>query len=430
VRDNAGAESTLFFDLIVPPVVTGVTPQSGQPGTGGGGVTISGIGFTGATSVSFGTQQAQNFHVASDSEITTMSPPQQSCVQQGCVVNVAVTVGAVTSGGYCLLATVPGAPTCYQFVYLPRSVSLRCSPSMSLSFPTQTLSYSANQLTTITGSLGLTSTFNLCIAVQDNNIQKLTSTATFNPSISATLSFVAGHSVGPVAIGPSYQTDPVLIPVGAVPIVIVPTFTPVLSVGAYAGPSLNIQLTSSPSQPITITYAPAGSNSLQVQLQQPTCKNSGGDHAPLCFVITTSIGNPLSVSATAAIGVDITLELYGLAGPSIIPQASLAFSAGANGGTACDGSKQTGNWWAVCAGLNVGLGGTVAPPGWLCPNCFSASAPITWEGPQAIVTKGSLGASLLSVALQPALSDAPASLGGNHVLFPRWLLPFVRVNWG
>ncbi|MGH9281686.1 MAG: virginiamycin B lyase family protein, partial [Acidimicrobiales bacterium] len=55
------------------PAVYGLTPPSG-PSTGGTAVTISGIGFTGATAVQFGESGAQGFSVVDDATITATAP--------------------------------------------------------------------------------------------------------------------------------------------------------------------------------------------------------------------------------------------------------------------------------------------------------------------------------------------------------------------
>ncbi|NNN20370.1 MAG: hypothetical protein HKL80_00005, partial [Acidimicrobiales bacterium] len=55
------------------PTVTSISPNSG-PNTGGTRVTITGTGFSGATSVDFGTTSAASFTVNSDSQITATSP--------------------------------------------------------------------------------------------------------------------------------------------------------------------------------------------------------------------------------------------------------------------------------------------------------------------------------------------------------------------
>jgi hypothetical protein len=62
------------FSYVPQPVVTGVSIGLGTS-TGGTRVTVFGSGFSGATSVSFGTTAAPRFQVVSDGEITTTSPP-------------------------------------------------------------------------------------------------------------------------------------------------------------------------------------------------------------------------------------------------------------------------------------------------------------------------------------------------------------------
>jgi hypothetical protein len=59
------------------PVVSGITPTSGPPGTT---VTIGGADFTDAKKVSFGPNPAQVFHVDSDSSITATAPQGTSIV--------------------------------------------------------------------------------------------------------------------------------------------------------------------------------------------------------------------------------------------------------------------------------------------------------------------------------------------------------------
>ena len=74
----------------VPPVVTSVNPNNGQA-AGGTSVSITGIGFTGATSVHFGATAAASFTVNSDSHITATSPSGSGTV------DVTVTTPAGTS---------------------------------------------------------------------------------------------------------------------------------------------------------------------------------------------------------------------------------------------------------------------------------------------------------------------------------------------
>lgn len=72
------------------PQVTGLNPNQGVT-TGGDVVTITGVGFTDASSVSFGSSSTSDFKVASDTQITANSPSGTG------MVDVAVTTAAGTS---------------------------------------------------------------------------------------------------------------------------------------------------------------------------------------------------------------------------------------------------------------------------------------------------------------------------------------------
>ncbi len=71
------ASLTLDPAFVAPPRVTGLTLSSG-PAAGGTSVTITGTGFTGATSVRFGGTQWYDFTVDSDTSITATSPPAEA----------------------------------------------------------------------------------------------------------------------------------------------------------------------------------------------------------------------------------------------------------------------------------------------------------------------------------------------------------------
>lgn len=85
------------------PVVSSVAPTSGPP-AGGTAVTITGTGFTGATSVRFGGQNATNVVVVSDTSITCKTP---SGLQDGKVIISVTTPGGTGSSG--LIYTYSGA---------------------------------------------------------------------------------------------------------------------------------------------------------------------------------------------------------------------------------------------------------------------------------------------------------------------------------
>lgn len=87
-RGISAADAASRFTYTAIPAVAQLTPQSGAA-AGGTNVTISGQGFTGATTVAFGGVIAPAFTVNSDIQITAISPPGSG------VVDVTVT----TSGG-------------------------------------------------------------------------------------------------------------------------------------------------------------------------------------------------------------------------------------------------------------------------------------------------------------------------------------------
>ena len=80
VTTSTGTSATSAADLFTyveapaAPVVTGVSPASGAAG-GGDTVTVTGTGFTGASSVLFGSVAATGLNVASDTQLTVTSPP-------------------------------------------------------------------------------------------------------------------------------------------------------------------------------------------------------------------------------------------------------------------------------------------------------------------------------------------------------------------
>jgi IPT/TIG domain len=77
VTTPAGTSATSAADQFTytnAPIVTGLTPNSGPP-VGGTVVSITGLQFTGATTVNFGSTPAASFTLNSDTSITATSPP-------------------------------------------------------------------------------------------------------------------------------------------------------------------------------------------------------------------------------------------------------------------------------------------------------------------------------------------------------------------
>ncbi len=90
-----------FTFALSPPVVTGVTPNSGSV-NGGDVITLTGSGFTGASSILFGNQNPSSFSLQSDTEIVVVTGPGTGTV------NVVV----VAAGGF----SAPNATAQFTFV--------------------------------------------------------------------------------------------------------------------------------------------------------------------------------------------------------------------------------------------------------------------------------------------------------------------------
>lgn len=120
------------YEYVAAPVIQSVTPGEG-PTTGGTVVTITGTGFTGATSVDFGGTAATSFTVDSDTQITATTPAHAAGQ-----VDVAVT----TAGG-------PSGPG--QFVYVPPASITSIAPSSGPETGGTTVTITGSGFTNATG---------------------------------------------------------------------------------------------------------------------------------------------------------------------------------------------------------------------------------------------------------------------------------------
>lgn len=103
---GTGTTQTQYIYIAPAPVVTGVSPDSG-PTAGGTTVTVTGTGFTGASTVSFGSNPAKRFTVNSDTSITAIAPDGVAGT-----VDVTVTTQGSTSAGSAADEYTYQAPTC------------------------------------------------------------------------------------------------------------------------------------------------------------------------------------------------------------------------------------------------------------------------------------------------------------------------------
>jgi hypothetical protein len=128
------------YTAVAVPTVTGISPNSG-PAAGGTVVTITGSGFTGATSVDFGTTPASGITVVSATTITADSPAGTG------VANVTVTTpGGTSATSTADQFTYVAAPTVvtvqrFGFHMQPTSVVLTFSSALDATFAENVSNY-------------------------------------------------------------------------------------------------------------------------------------------------------------------------------------------------------------------------------------------------------------------------------------------------
>jgi len=420
VKDSAGGWTTQTYILMVPPFITGLSEDSGAE-SGGETVVITGLGFSGATSVNFGSQLA-TFTIVSNTEIKAVVP----AASQPGTVNVVVGVGAYTSGVSVNCGdVVPGAPSCNQFVYLPPlSASTPICGSANFGYTFPSVSATPQGLPTgvsvqLSGSAAFSANTQVCLDVSGFSIEQATFTETLNPSVTAQLSatLTKGYT-NTFQIGDPIEFDPFYIQAGPVPIVVIPIVTPVLTVSASATSSTTISFISSPQLTLNLQWTAGSGFELTHSF---ACENNGGNTAFLCFVIQSS--TVVSGSARASIGFEVTLSFYDLGGPTMTPEAYLQFNGGDSTTTStpaynCNGVKEgmlPGAWWAICGGLGLKIGGQLGPAGYssasvaktfaLTQQLLAASVQVS----PATVTLG-LGQSQQFKAIVAGTNEYPGSL--------------------
>ncbi|WP_197464264.1 IPT/TIG domain-containing protein [Microbacterium sp. TNHR37B] len=107
VTNPDGSDDSLDFEYFEPTRIDGIDPDSGTT-AGGTAVTITGVCFTGATDVLFGTTPAASFTVDSDTQITAVTPPGAEGSVDVTVVGSADCGDGTLPDGFTYV--VPGAP--------------------------------------------------------------------------------------------------------------------------------------------------------------------------------------------------------------------------------------------------------------------------------------------------------------------------------
>ncbi len=302
---NPGGASTAGsaqFSYIAPPTVNSVAPSSG-PAAGGTAVTLTGTGFTGATSVRFGGVAATGLTVLNDSTITVNAP-------SGSAGTVDVTV------------TTPGGTSSFrsadQFTYL-------AAPSISGISPTAgPLAGGTSVILTGSGFTGATGVrFGATAAsFTFSNDHQITATSPANGAgvYDITVTTPAGTSSTTSADQFSYVNPPIAGPV-SVTVSYGSTSNPVtLNISGGTPTSVAIATAAShgtaTANGTSISYTPAvgyaGPDSFTY-----TASNAGGTSAPQTITVTVTPGvlalSPLSLPG-GTVGVVYSQTITGTGG--------------------------------------------------------------------------------------------------------------------
>ncbi|WP_370374613.1 IPT/TIG domain-containing protein [Catenulispora sp. GP43] len=151
VTTPGGTSNSATYTYVAAPVVSSISPTQG-PSVGGNTVTVTGTGFTGATSVLFGSVSA-SFTVVSATQITATAPPAP-------VAPVAVTV--VTTGG-----TSNGV----LYFYVPPPTVTSLSPAVGPATGGNTVTITGTNLTLTTAVHFGTAAATGLVIVSDNQIR-------------------------------------------------------------------------------------------------------------------------------------------------------------------------------------------------------------------------------------------------------------------
>jgi hypothetical protein len=136
VGGNSGTSAVDQFTYVIPaPAITSLSPASG-PQAGGTVVTITGSGFTGATAVKFGADNATNVTVLSDSRIQATAPAGTGTVN----------VQVITPGGTSAIV----AADQFSYVVVPAPVVTAVAPNSGLTTGGTTVTITGSGFTGVT----------------------------------------------------------------------------------------------------------------------------------------------------------------------------------------------------------------------------------------------------------------------------------------
>jgi PKD repeat protein len=253
--------------------------------------------------------------------------------------------------------------------------------SLSGSLPASKGGFTGRATATINGSL--TSTFKLCLAASGGSFTRLSTSVTLftNASLNFTASGGYQYSTGssPITLGKPYSGPWIYVP--GTFLVFVPIVTPVLILDATMAGSLTLGADENSSTTLGMNWSSAsGWSSIY---HAPSCLN-GASTRTLCFKPNQPSWGA-SASIRAELGLEVSLALYGIAGPELTFGPYVQFSAAAGSSstlqpTAC-GAMTMGStdpdWFGLCGGFAVSAGASVGLFGYKASTYTAAERNLT-----------------------------------------------------
>ncbi len=278
-------------------------------------------------------------------------------------------------------------------------------------------------------SASLTAYFQLCLAIHGRSFSRLSASVTLytNASLGFTLSGGYQRSSGSSPLALSSPVDGPLIYIPGTFLVFLPILTPVLIYDISAVGSMSMSATENSSTTLGENWS--STSGWSPIFHAPTCLN-GASPRTLCFQPSTP-KLAASASLSAEIGLQVALELYGIAGPELTfgPYVQLSAAAGSLlQPTPCGGLElgtSIDDWYGACGGFAVSAGASVGLFGYAASTYTLYSKDLTTSLIFASVNVTPASSKGMPYVVAPGSSTTlTAAVGGNASLGP-----YAIVDW-
>ncbi|NEW99898.1 transporter [Rhodopseudomonas sp. BR0G17] len=311
--------STGGFTYVSPPAVTGVSPTSG-PATGGTSVTITGTNFSGATSVSFGSNSVASgsFTSSSSTQIVLPSPSGSAGTVH---VTVTTPIGTSATG------------SSDQFTYIAAPTITGISPSSGSTGGATSVTISGTNLSGVTSvtvggasaTLGTNTSTSIVITTPSGTAgarDVVVTTAGGSATATGGFTYVAPPSIGSISPGSGPAT-------GGTSVTISGTNLSGVTSVTVGGASATLGTNTSTSIIITTPSGTAGARDVVVTTAGGSATSTGG----FTYIAGPTIGSISPSAGPTAGGTSVTISGSNLSGVTSVTVGGAAATLGANTAT-------------------------------------------------------------------------------------------------